>query len=95
MERSISNRRVTGGKVLLLLCFIEIPVFNTSSVDPAKTQHSAAYDLGLHCLPKSLLWDPTHKLQSTLIISNLLISNNRLYRSEILVPVLTWKSKNR
>ena len=33
-------------------------------------------------------------LQSTLVISTSLISNNRLSRSEILVPVLTWKSKN-
>ena len=35
------------------------------------------------------------EIQSTPVISNSLISNNRLYRSEILVPVLTWKSKNR
>ena len=34
-------------------------------------------------------------LQSTLVISTSLISNNRLSRSEIMVPVLTWKSKNR
>ena len=34
-------------------------------------------------------------IQSTLVISTSLISNNRLSRSEILVPVLTWKSKNR
>ena len=35
-----------------------------------------------------------HDKQSTLTISTSLISNNRLSRSEILVPVLTWKSKN-
>ena len=34
-------------------------------------------------------------VQSTLVISTSLISNSRLYRSEILVPVLTWQSKNR
>ena len=34
-------------------------------------------------------------IQSTLVISTSLISNNRLYLSEILVPVLTWKSMNR
>ena len=33
-------------------------------------------------------------MQSTLVISTTLISNNRLSRSENLVPVLTWKSKN-
>ena len=34
-------------------------------------------------------------IQSTLVISALLISNNRLSRSKNLVPVLTWKSINR
>ena len=34
-------------------------------------------------------------VESTLVISTSLISNNRLSRSEILVPVLTLKSKNR
>ena len=33
-------------------------------------------------------------LQSALVISTLLISNNRLSRSENLIPVLTWKSNN-
>ena len=40
---------------LLLLCFIEIPIFNANSVDPDQTLHSAASDLGLHCLPMSHL----------------------------------------
>ena len=34
-------------------------------------------------------------LQSTLVISTSLISNNRLSRSENLVPVLTQRSTNR
>ena len=34
-------------------------------------------------------------IQSTLVISNSLISNNRLSRSENLVPVLTQRSTNR
>ena len=34
-------------------------------------------------------------IQSTLVISTSLISNNRLCRSENLVPVWTWKSNNR
>ena len=38
-------------KILLLLRFIEIPVFNVNSVNP----DFAASDLGLHCLPISLL----------------------------------------
>ena len=32
----------------------EIPVFNANSVDPDQTLHSAASDLGLHCLPITL-----------------------------------------
>ena len=37
----------------------------------------------------------TEFIQSTLVISTSLILNNRLSRSEILVPLLTWKSNNR
>ena len=40
---------------LLLLCFIEVPVFNAYSVDPDQTPCS---DLGLHCLPFTLLGSP-------------------------------------
>ena len=45
---------------LLLPYYIEIPVFNANSVDPDQTPRSAASDLGLHCLPMSLLWDTNH-----------------------------------
>ena len=41
--------------LLLLPCFIEISV-NANSVDPDQTPRSAASDLGLHCLPISILW---------------------------------------
>ena len=40
--------------LLLLPCFLEIPVFNANSVDSDQTQHDAASDLGLHCLPNVL-----------------------------------------
>ena len=40
---------------LLLLCFIKIPIFNVNSVDPNQILHS---DLGLHCLPVTLLGSP-------------------------------------
>ena len=39
------------GYFLLLLCFIEIPVFNAKSADHDKTMRPVAFDLGLHCLP--------------------------------------------
>ena len=49
--------------VFIFSCFIEI-YEHTNGVDPdqmqhsaASDQHSAASDLGLHCLPMSLLWD--------------------------------------
>ena len=38
-----------------------MPVINANSVDPDQTPHSAASDLGLHCLPMSHLWDARHK----------------------------------
>ena len=37
-----------------------MPVVNANSVDPDQMSHSAAFDLGLHCLPVSLLWDARH-----------------------------------
>ena len=38
-------------------CYIEIPVCTANHVDPDQTPRCAASDLGLHCLPMSLLWD--------------------------------------
>ena len=32
-------------------------VINANSVDPDQTPRSVAPDLGLHCLPKSYLWE--------------------------------------
>ena len=43
-----------SGYFLLILCFIEILVFNANSVDPGQIMHSTASDLGLHCLPVTL-----------------------------------------
>ena len=53
-----------GGLVwfFLPLSFItEISVPNAISVDPDQMPHSAASDLGLHCLSVSLFWDARHK----------------------------------
>ena len=33
---------------------------NTNSIDPNQTLRSFASDLGLHCLPMSLLWRDRH-----------------------------------
>ena len=48
-------------KAYLVICFklpcsIAIPDLNENSVDPDQRQLSKASDLGLHCLPMSLLW---------------------------------------
>ena len=40
---------------------MEIPVLNANSVNPDQTLRSVASDLGLDCLPVSLLWDAKHK----------------------------------
>ena len=47
---------------MFLSClYLEISVLNTNSVDPDKMTHSAVFDLDLHYLPMSLLWDARHK----------------------------------
>ena len=46
---------------LLIPCFIETPLFDSSSLDSHQMPCSAASDLGQHCLPMSLLWDTRHK----------------------------------
>ena len=48
LGRVISSRDVW---FLLVSCFVEI------SVDPDQMPCFAASDLGLHCLPMSLIWD--------------------------------------
>ena len=53
--------------VLLLPCFIQIPVFNANSVDPNQTPHTAASDLGLQFLPMSHLWDARLKWVNRLL----------------------------
>ena len=49
----------------------------------------------LVCLVYDVIKSKSIDIQSTLVISNSLISNNRLSRSENLVPVLTQRSTNR
>ena len=61
LDRSISYIRGVWLVFLLLSCFVEMSELNTNSVDPDQLPHSAASDLGLYCLPMSLLWDARHK----------------------------------
>ena len=53
LDWSISKRRGVWF-VLLVVCFIKIPVSNANSVDIDQMLHSAASDLGLHCLSMSI-----------------------------------------
>ena len=55
LDRSISNRMCVW--LDFIITMIEIPVSTANSVDPDQTPRSAASDLGLHCLPISLLWE--------------------------------------
>ena len=54
LDRSISYIRGVW-LVLLLSLFVEISELSANSVDPDQTPRSAASDLGIHCLPMSLL----------------------------------------
>ena len=79
---SIFNKR--GVNCLLLLpYFIEIPVFYANSVDPYQTPRSpsVASDLGLHCLPMSLLWDARHNYK-------ILSGSNSFYSRPVFLFVL-------
>ena len=56
LVRFISYTGVSGSDSLLP-CFVGISELNANNVDPDQMTHSAGPDLGLHCLPMSLLWD--------------------------------------
>ena len=54
--------------------FIEIPVLNGNSADPDQTLRCVAYELGLHCLQMSFLWDARRKWVkglSTIVVDNI------------------------
>ena len=43
--------------ISIIVMYYKIVELNANSVDPDQTPRSSASDLGLHCLPISLLWD--------------------------------------
>ena len=100
MDWSISTFK---GYLVCLVCisFTEFPAFNANSIDPDQTPRSAASDLGLHCLPMSLLWDARHKnvlscKQNTGFLKKLTLSTFFLCpkKSKCLIQALFYK-KNR
>ena len=58
-----------SGKFLLKSCFVEISELKANSV-------SAAFDLGLHCLSTSLLWDARLKWVKPMSLSCLIFSQS-------------------
>ena len=65
---------------LSFLCFVESSVFNANSVDPDQMPRSAASDLGLNCLPMSLLWVARHKSVLYKEMHNVQIFTTIMYR---------------
>ena len=51
-----------SGWFLLFSCCVEFAELTANSVDPDQTPRSASSDLGLHCLPVTLLWYTSLKL---------------------------------
>ena len=60
-DMSMSNIRGVWLVVFFIITCLKKTAFNANSVDPDQTPRSAASDLGLHCLPISLLWNTRHK----------------------------------
>ena len=60
LDRSISSIRGVW-LVNLLPCFKEMHVFNANNVYLDQTPLNAASDVGIHCLPVSILWATRHK----------------------------------
>ena len=57
LDRSVSHIRDVRLLFIIIIFCLEISELNANSEDPDQTPRSAASDLGLHCLPMSLLWD--------------------------------------
>ena len=60
LDRSISHRRGVWLD-FIITSFREYFVFRAKCIDPDQTPCSTASDLGLHCVPMSLLGDVRHK----------------------------------
>ena len=62
LDRSIPSVR----RVRFVLSFIILNrALKANSEDSDQTPRCAAFDLGLHCLPMSILWDAWHKWVKT------------------------------
>ena len=59
---------IRGVWLVFIIIFCRISELNANSIDPDQTPHSAASDLGLYCLPMSLLWDARFKWVNSLPI---------------------------
>ena len=75
---------------LLWLCFLEIPELNANSVDPDQTPRPAASDLGLHCLPMSLLYDARQKWVNHFVIKSFTVMYRNMFRWALLSDGSSW-----
>ena len=76
-----SSTNFIGGLIVLVLpCFIEIPVLNANNVDPDQTTHTAVSDLGLHVLQMPHLWDARLNWEDVYIIFRSIRSPLAQYR---------------
>ena len=72
LDGFIFNRRVVW-LVFIGNMFSRNSYFNANSVDPDQTPRYAASDLGLRCLPMSLLWDSRHKRVNRFLPLNIFV----------------------
>ena len=64
----------------LILFNIKMPVLDANNVVPDQTPLYAAPDLGLHCLPMSLLWDDRH---ARVKVNTIDIADPRIFRRHL------------
>ena len=75
----------------LIPSFIEIPLLNANREDPDQTPHSAASDLGLHCLSMSHLWDARLQWVND-FLQNRIVHRSMNYKTQRQVEGPTIKS---
>ena len=76
LDRSISYYKGYLVSFLLFSCFVEISELFANNVDPDQMPHVAASDLGINCLPKSLLCDARIKWVNMCLISKFYVCIN-------------------
>ena len=71
------------GPLVIMIRFLENSKLNANSVDPDQTPRSVASDLGLHCLPTSLLWSARLKLFRLLTVPRLFLCSGSPVHNDV------------